>query len=231
MEQCAQPRGRRFWALDSEFLMSGRVKAPEDVHSVQFSNGDERSTVVLESARELKTWLHNHSHIKTMFGFVVLPDLGSIEEWLGSNCVSYRKRGSQLVGRVKYGSAKITVYDARPLLQNFGLRKLEDCGMVVGYPKLQKPAWLGLRAWQNEKEHKQFVEYAKADAIITSRIVKWLYTNFGANPEIHASAGTLARDEFRLPRRLKRVKRRSFLALLKLRLNSAVLLVEARGSP
>jgi hypothetical protein len=194
--------------------VSGRVKAPEDVHSVQFSNGDVAHTVVLESADELKDWLANHRYIKTMFGFVVLPDLGSIEEWLGSEHVSYRRRGSQLIGRIKYGSTKITVYDARPLLQNFGLRRLEDCGKVIGFPKLPKPEWLGLRAWQNEREHEQFIEYAKADAIITSRVVKWLYETFGANPEVHASAGTLARDEFRLPKRLKRIKRRVVLSPL-----------------
>lgn len=43
-----QPRGQDLWyrlkrsdicGFDSEFLMSGRVKAPEDVHSIQFSFG------------------------------------------------------------------------------------------------------------------------------------------------------------------------------------------------
>ncbi|HKZ93776.1 MAG TPA: hypothetical protein VJ249_04240 [Candidatus Bathyarchaeia archaeon] len=196
-----------FWALDTEFLMSGRVNAPEDVMSVQFSNGDIQNSVVLESADALRVWLDNHKFVKDCFAFVALPDLASVEEWLGVKHVSYKYRGSQLIGRVAYGSTKMMVYDARPLLQNFGLRRLEDCGRVVGYPKLAKPAWLGLRAWQNESEHQAFIEYARADAVITSRIVKWLYESFGANPVVHASAGTLARDEFTLSKRLKRVKK------------------------
>lgn len=200
---------RPFWSLDSEFLMSGRIKKPSDVHSLQFSNGSTENTVCLESATELKEWLHNHRYIKTMYGFVVLPDLGSVEEWLGDGHVSYWKRGSQLIGRIRYGSTRITTYDARPLLQNFGLRRLADCGQLIGYLKLTKPEWLGMREWQNEKEHQHFISYAKADAIITSRVVKWLYNNFGADPKIHTSAGTLARDEFRLPKRLKRLKRKA----------------------
>jgi len=218
-----------FWALDSEFMMSGHVNAPEDVHSVQFSNGDLSSTVVLESASELKEWLKGHYKIEVMYGFVTLPDLGSIEEWLGSKHVSYKRRGSQLIGYVHYGSTRITVFDARPLLQNFGLRKLEDCGNVVGFPKLPKPAWLGLRAWRNEREHQQFIEYAKADAIITSRIVKWLYERFGANPQIHASAGTLARDEFALPKRLKRRKKTVILSPLERMVKNACFAGRSEG--
>ncbi len=43
------------WAFDSEFLASGRADAPEDVHTVQFSDGD--NAVVLESDEQLKAWL------------------------------------------------------------------------------------------------------------------------------------------------------------------------------
>lgn len=200
---------KAFWALDSEFMMSGRIGKPEDVHTIQFSNGKTENTVVLESAQALKDWLDNHRNIKTMYGFVVLPDLGSIEEWLGSEHVSYRKRGSQLIGQIKYGSTKITVYDARPLLQNLGLRNLADCGNLIGYPKLVKPEWLGIRKWQTETECTEFLEYAKADAVITSRIVQWIYEKFKADPELHASAGTLARDTFQMPKRLKRDKKKS----------------------
>jgi len=188
--------------------MSGRANAPEDVHSVQFSfgSGSPEDTVVLEDAESLKSWLHNHKRLKVVYGFVVLPDLGSVEEWLGGG-VSYRTRGSQLIGRIRYGGADITVYDSRPLLQNFGLRRLEDCGRLVGYPKLSKPAWLGLRGWESEKEHNDFIEYARGDAIISSLIVSWLKEHFGADPAVHASAGTLAGKQFSLPRRLKRLKK------------------------
>jgi len=208
MDICASTRRFGFWALDSEFMMSGRANAPEDVHSIQFSVGSIENTVVLESADALASWLRNHARsLHVAYAFVGLPDLASIEEWLGSKHVQYRFRGSQLIGRVKYRGANFTIYDSRPLLQNFGLRTLADCGRVVGYPKLPKPEWLGLRKWQTEGEHKEFLEYARADAVITSRIVKWLFELCGADAQVHASAGTLARDWFTLPKRLRRVKR------------------------
>ena len=200
------PSGR-LCAFDSEFLMSGRVNAPEDIMSIQFSFGAPDDAVVLEDAASLKAWLHDHKYVKTCYGFVVLPDLGSVEEWLGVGRVTYHARGSQLIGRIKYGGSDITVYDARPLLQNFGLRRLEDCGRLVGYPKLSKPAWLGLRGWESEKEHQDFIEYAKADAVISSLIVSWLKEHFDADPAIHASAGTLAGKLFSLPRRLSRLRK------------------------
>jgi len=206
MVTMSTPPGR-VCAFDSEFLMSGRVNAPEDIMSIQFSFGSPDDAVVLENAESLKVWLHDHKYIKVCYGFVVLPDLGSVEEWLGAGCVSYRPRGSQLIGRIKYGGADITVYDARPILQNFGLRRLEDCGRLVGYPKMSKPAWLGSRGWESEAEHRAFIEYAKADAVISSLIVSWLKTHFGADPAVHASAGTLAGKLFSLPRRLKRLKK------------------------
>jgi hypothetical protein len=194
------------WAFDSEFMACGLAGHPEDVHSVQFSHGTPGDAVVLESAASLKAWLNAHRYIKVAYGFVIHPDLGSIGEWIGDEHVSYKARGSQLTGHIKYGGADITVYDARPLLQNFGFRRLEDCGKVVGYPKLAKPDWLGLRGWESEAEHQAFIEYAKADAVISSLIVSWLKSHFGADPALHASAGTLAGHEFSLPRRLTRSK-------------------------
>ncbi len=140
-----------FWAFDSEFMKSGRAGDPSDVHSVQFSNGFSDFTCVLESAPDLRNWLKTHHHVNVMYGFVALPDLGSIEEWLGNGYVSYRKRGVQTVGAIKYGSTRIKIYDARPLLQSFGLRRLSDCGDLIGYAKLDKPEWLGLRKWKTKR--------------------------------------------------------------------------------
>lgn len=34
-------RPRKYWAFDSEFMMSGRLGHPEDVHTIQFSDGEE----------------------------------------------------------------------------------------------------------------------------------------------------------------------------------------------
>ena len=72
------------WGFDSEFLMSGRVNAPEDVQSVQFSNGVSENTVVLENAGDLKDWLIGHRFIESIVWFRYFADLGSIEELLGS---------------------------------------------------------------------------------------------------------------------------------------------------
>jgi len=195
---------RKIWGFDSEFLTSGRAGHPEDVQTVQFSDG-ERSWV-LESPEDLKKWIVNHRKIHTIYGFVCLPDLGSLWEWLGAKHVQIKRRGIQTTGWIKYAGANIYAVDARPLLAGFGLRRLADCGAMIGVPKRLKPDWLGIRKWQSESEYKEFIEYAKADAIITSRIVKWLIDNYNADPRKYISAGTLAGHYFHFPRRLKVVK-------------------------
>jgi hypothetical protein len=204
-------RERKVWAFDSEFLMSGRAGHAEDIHTVQFSDGE--NAYVVESADDLKAWLLNHYRIGTLYGFVALPDLGSVSEWLGSSAVQIKKRGTQTTGWIRYGKAKIHVIDAQPMLSSFGLRKLADCGDMISYPKLNKPEWLGKRAWLGEAEHASFIEYAKADAVITSRIVRWLIENYGADPALYVSAGTIAAHEFEFPRRLKQVKNRVLIAI------------------
>lgn len=184
--------------------MSGRADHPEDVHCIQFSDG--KDSYVVESAEELKRWLLNHLTIHTMYGFVVLCDLGSVHEWLGDRAVEVHKRGVQTTGWIKYGRAKIHVVDAQPILSSFGMRRLADAGSMIGVPKLAKPEWLGMRNCETEAEHAQFLEYAKADAVITSRIVRWLIENYDADPAKYVSAGTIAGHYFNFPRRLKLVK-------------------------
>jgi hypothetical protein len=188
------------WAFDSEFLASGRTNAPEDVHTIQFSDGD--TSVVLENDIELKEWLANHRNIKTLYGFVVLPDLGSVEEWLGADNVQIRKRGTQTIGRICYGSTKMNVYDVQPLAQSFGFHRLTDIGDFFKTPKLPKPAWLGLRRWQTQSEREAFLEYARVDAVITAKFATWLITHIKADPARYTSAGTLVKDYFKLPKRL-----------------------------
>jgi len=204
---CFVKEYRSFWGFDSEFLASGQANEPSDVHSVQFSDGTPQNTFFIESPEDLKRWLHNHHRIKILYGFVILPDLGSIEEWLGSGCVKYWVRGSQTLGRIKYRGFNAACYDSRPLLQSFGIRKLADAGGIVGYPKLAKPEWLGLRKWKTLEERQNFIKYANADAVITSQIVQWLLKQFNADPRLHASAGTLARDSYSLPKRLPQRKK------------------------
>src|SRR5665648_34650 len=89
-------RPKKIWAFDSEFMMSGRAGAPEDVQSIQFSDGEE--SIVVETPNALKSWLHAHNYIKTLYGFVVLCDLGSMQEWLGESAVECKRRGVQHTG-------------------------------------------------------------------------------------------------------------------------------------
>ena len=142
---------RKIWAFDSEFMMSGKAGAPEDVITVQFSDGQE--SYVLESSGALKAWLHAHSYVKTLYAFVALCDIGSLREWLGDAAVIAKKRGIQQTGWLKYGGARMHIVDSQPMLSSFGLRRLADCGDMVGVPKLPKPEWLGMRKWQSEREH------------------------------------------------------------------------------
>jgi hypothetical protein len=190
-----------FWSFDSEFLQSGRANRPEDTSSCQFSNGDK--VFVIESAGELKTWLDNHHHVKRMYSFVLLPELGSLISWLGKDHVTAKYVGAQLQARVTYRGFNCWFYDTRPLLNSFGLYKLEDCGRCVGIAKLDRPTWLGLRHAQSELEHQEFVKYAGQDAVITSKIARWLYENFGIDAARVATSGTWSKHEFRLPKRLE----------------------------
>lgn len=190
---------KQCWGFDSEFLASGRANEPSDVHTIQFSNG--RNTVVLENATDLKKWSSNHRTVRKLYGYVILPDMGSVEEWLGR--VEIRKRGIQHIGKIRYGSTCINVYDTQPMAQSFGFRRLADIGDFFGIPKKPKPEWLGLRKWQTQNEYREFLEYAKQDAIITSKFASWLVHYIKADPSKYASAGTLVKEFFQLPKRLQ----------------------------
>lgn len=194
------------WAFDSEFLKSGKAADPSDVHSVQFSNG-EGLNVFLEDAHSVKEWLDNHKYLKKMYGFVVLCDLGSLREWLSKENVRIWRRGVQHVGRIRYGSTKITVYDTQPLAKSFGFKNLASVGDYFNIPKLAKPKWLGLRGYQNDREKQEFIEYAVRDAVITAKLARWLIETVKCDPARYASAGTKTKDVFKLPRRLKRVRK------------------------
>jgi hypothetical protein len=192
------------WGFDSEFLMSGGVGVAEDVHSVQFSNGDLKHSVVLESGDDLRSWLDSHANIKILYGFNVLCDLGSVRVWLGDKAVTAYRRGLQLVGQIRYKHFKAKVFDAMPLCQALAMRRLEDCGVVVGVEKKDKPEWLGQRRWESAAEHREFIEYALSDAVITALIVRWLRVNYRADPQLYASIASVAAETFSLPRRFKR---------------------------
>lgn len=195
------PATHTFWGFDSEFLPTGLTGDPASVHSVQFSDGV-NDHYFLESPEELKAWLRGRSRtLKEIFGFNILCDLGAIKEWLPPHSVEVVEYRGKLIGKINYGSTHIKAYDTQPLLLNFGLRRLEDMGDVVGVAKLSKPSFLGIRKWQTQQEHEAFIRYAIADAIITSKATKWLIEENSCDPRVHASAGSLASEYFNFPQR------------------------------
>lgn len=206
----------KIWGFDSEFIVEGKGT----VQTIQFSDGCEplrdpypidrknKHTYVLSTANQVKHWLLNHHKAlkNNVYGFIVLCDIGSLTEWLGEGAVHPYKLGVQTRANVNYSKAKFKIYDCAPLLQSFGVRRLSDCGDVVGIPKMDRPDWLGKRNPETEDEHNQFTRYAARDAVITSLITQWLIKHWGANPNHLVSAGSLSKQVFNLPKRLK-VKR------------------------
>jgi hypothetical protein len=197
------PISHTFWGFDSEFLPTGKSGDPASVHSVQFSDGV-NDHYFLESPNALKEWLRGRSRtVKEIFGFNILCDLGAMKEWLPFESVQVVQYRGKLIGKIHYGATHIKAYDTQPLLVNFGLRRLEDVGDVVGVTKLSKPTYLGLRKWKTQGEYEAFRRYAVADAIITSKAIKWLVEENGCDPRIHASAGSLASEYFNFAKRHK----------------------------
>lgn len=204
MERMAHPhQTQTYWGFDTEFLPTGLTGDPASVHSVQFSDGL-NDHYFIESPEELKKWLHNrHDCLREIFGFNMLCDLGAIKEWLPPESVKVVEYRGKLIGTINYGSAHVKAYDTQPLLNNFGLRRLEDVGDVVGVQKLPKPPFLGLRKWRTRQEYDAFRRYAINDAVITARATKWLIEENGCDPRKHASAGSLASEYFNFPKRHK----------------------------
>jgi len=202
----------KIWAFDSEFLLSKDGHAG-DVLTIQFSDGeglelDNEHNFVLFNAKELRKFLHNHRRtLKIVYAFSALCDIGSLQEWLGYDAVRAHKRGIQHTATVKCHGAKFRIVDAHPLLKSFGFHRLGDCGAHLGIPKLDKPTYLGKRAWKPE-EKDYFVAYALRDAVITSRIVRWMRENLNnADPAELVSSGSLAKRFFAFPKRLTRKKK------------------------
>ena len=144
MVKRGRPPGMQKWGLDSEFLQSGRPNEPADVHSIQISDGTSENTFFFDSADKFKQWLNGHHSFTDLYGFVALPDLASVSVWLPKGAVRISMRGCQTYGKIKYGGFEAKMWDTRPLLVNFGIRKLAQAGAIVGFPKLEKPAFLGI---------------------------------------------------------------------------------------
>ena len=76
MAKRGRPVGTQKWGLDSEFMQSGRLNEPADVHSIQISDGTPENTYFFDSADKFKQWLNSHHSITDLYGFVCVARLG-----------------------------------------------------------------------------------------------------------------------------------------------------------
>jgi hypothetical protein len=192
-------------------------------------SGAKQNVWVLKSPEELKDFLHSHAELlDVVYGFVALCDIGSLQNWLGMEKfetdpkkqkwrVHAVRVGIQVRASVNASSAHVKIFDSQPLLHGMNIRSIADCGTIVGIPKLQKPDWLGFRNPETSQEWDELEKYGGQDAAITSRINAWLIEQQLADPQIYASPGTWASNEFKFPQRLeadsRSVKRRAFVPL------------------
>jgi hypothetical protein len=204
-----------FWAIDSEFMMSGRKGKAGDVHSIQISNG-EGSSFFIQTKGELKRFFARHSSIEKMYAFSLDVEVGSLRAMLGESYKTHDEANK--LGVVKFNKIRnrkiceinlpefrfhCVIYDIQQLCSNLGFRTLKSLGKYLGFPKDDRPDWLGVRRWQTPEEKEIFVRYSMRDAEITSRAARMLNERWNIDPERHASVGTVARDEFCFPERLK----------------------------
>ena len=87
-----------FWAIDSEFMMSGRKARDTDVHSIQFSNGSD--STFIESAAELRQFFWKHKHVKKMYAFNLAAEVGSLRAMLGESYGSHDEANK--LGTIKF---------------------------------------------------------------------------------------------------------------------------------
>jgi len=209
-----------YWALDSEFLMSGRKARASDLHSIQFSNGID--STFIENKSQLRRFFARHNWIKKMYAFSLDVEAGSLRTMLGESYHSHDEANK--LGAVKFNkimNRKICevilpelgfhciIYDIQQLCHNLGFRTLKSLGKYLGFPKDERPDWLGVRKWQTLEEKEVFIRYALRDAEITSKAARMLNEVWNIDPEKHASVGTVAKEVFCFPPRLKGKKNSS----------------------
>jgi DNA polymerase family B len=208
-----------YWAIDSEFMMSGRKAHATDVHSIQFSNGLDSSTFI-ETASQLKQFFWKHNYIKKMYAFNLAPEVGSLRAMLGESysthqeanklgTVKFHKLHNKKICHIKLpnnncGGFDCKIYDIQPLCHNLGFRNLKSLGKYLGFPKDEPPQWIGIRKWITPEEKETFVKYSLRDAEITSMAARMLKEKWNIDPEIHASVGTVAKEVFNFPVRLEK---------------------------
>ena len=203
-----------YWAIDSEFLMSGRKALADDVHSIQLSNGSNCSAFI-ESASQLKRFFSKHRYVKKMYAFNLAPEVGSLRAMLGESysshdeanrrgAVKFNKLHNKKVCHLRLDGFDCKIYDIQSLCHNLGFRNLKALGKYLGFPKDEPPAWIGVRKWRTPAERETFVKYSLRDAEITSKGARMLKEQWNIDPEIHASVGTVAKEVFNFPARLEK---------------------------
>ena len=204
-----------YWAIDSEFMMSGRKARASDVHSIQFANIDGTSFFITTKS-ELERFFERHNYIKKMYAFSLDVEVGSLRAMLEESYNTHKEANE--LGAVKFEKIKnkkiceinlpdlnfhCFIHDLQQICQNLGFRTLKSLGKYLGFPKDDRPEWLGIRKWQTPEEKELFVKYAIRDAEITSKAAHMLNEQWNIDPERHASVGTVAKEEFCFPERLK----------------------------
>jgi len=203
-----------YWALDSEFMMSGRKARASDVHSIQFSNGI--NSTFIENNAQLRRFFERHSWITKMYAFSLDVEVGSLRAMLGESYSTHDEANK--LGAVKFHKIRnrkicevnlpefrfhCVIYDIQQLCHNLGFRTLKHLGKYLGFPKDDRPIWLGIRRWKTLEEKEVFVKYALRDAEITSKAARMLKERWNIDPERHASVGTVAKEVFCFPPRLQ----------------------------
>ncbi|MEM4589425.1 MAG: DNA polymerase [Thermoplasmata archaeon] len=88
--------------------------------------------------------------------------------------------------RISKGGLKWKVYDLMNILQ---VRSLSQASKIINARKLEKPPFLGVRGWENEKEKEEFEQYALNDAQLCYLLGKAILEEFKT---IKSTAGGIA---------------------------------------
>ena len=197
--------------------MSGRKARASDVHSIQFSSGETSHSAFIENKKQLERFFERHTHVKKMYAFSLDVEVGSLRAMLRESYGSTHDEANKL-GAVKFNKIRnrkiceiklpelgfnCVIYDIQQLCHNLGFRTLKSLGQYLGFPKDDRPVWLGVRRWRTPEEKEVFVQYAMRDAQITSKAAQMLKERWKIDPERHASIGTVAKEVFCFPERLQ----------------------------
>jgi len=204
---------RRYWAIDTEYLMSGRADE-DDVHSLQVSDGYDRNHIFW-NRDPFYDWL-TKQRPRLMYTWSARPEFGSLMAWelIGAKAFSRDMDRVQRFELTRPDGKKTLVLDIQPFFKELGFGSLDKAGRFLSeltsesLLKLEKPTYLGQRA-PTEAEKSYFAEYALQDARVTARAAEWFNEQMigrfmGAKMAAKKlkpfySFGTIAKNYFKLP--------------------------------